>query len=251
MYGYPGRRDQWLDGSFAQGQRHAEIIQARHEEMAAFMAFAHAKFTGQVGVCLGDQRTWAIEISERIGMMRSLITSLLLRSSDRQRQRLWAAHISRGRSGFIVQGCGRRIRMPSGQPTAARHAVDRAIRIAIDQLNGYMCHFSKRHSGDGCGAGLRHTRITLVHSGNGMPVSVHDSQESELHRAADLLNSGEKTAMLVGAGALQATDEVLTTAELLGAGVAKPGSAKLSFPTIYPTAPALSVCLEPSRAGTS
>jgi pyruvate dehydrogenase (quinone) len=60
-----------------------------------------------------------------------------------------------------------------------------------------------------------------VHSGIGMPVPYMIPQESELRRAADLLNSGEKVAMLVGAGALQASDEVMQTAELLGAGVAK------------------------------
>ncbi|MGZ5000012.1 MAG: thiamine pyrophosphate-dependent enzyme, partial [Methylomonas sp.] len=56
----------------------------------------------------------------------------------------------------------------------------------------------------------------------------------DLHRAADILNAGEKVAMLVGAGALHATNEIIEVAELLGAGVAKALLGKAAVPDDLP-----------------
>src|SRR5512142_863618 len=55
-----------------------------------------------------------------------------------------------------------------------------------------------------------------------------------LERAADILNSGKKVAMLAGAGALHATDELIETAELLGAGIAKALLGKAAVPDDLP-----------------
>jgi len=51
IFGYPG---DGIDGVFGALRRSGKIafVQARHEEMAAFMASAHAKFTGELGVCI-------------------------------------------------------------------------------------------------------------------------------------------------------------------------------------------------------
>ena len=51
IYGYPGDGINGVLGALQRG-RSIEFIQVRHEEMAAFMAVAHAKFTGELGVCL-------------------------------------------------------------------------------------------------------------------------------------------------------------------------------------------------------
>lgn len=52
MYGYPGDGINGLFGALNRADGKIEFIQARHEEMAAFMASAHAKFTGELGVCV-------------------------------------------------------------------------------------------------------------------------------------------------------------------------------------------------------
>ena len=59
-------------------------------------------------------------------------------------------------------------------------------------------------------------------------------KDADLRRAADVLNAGEKVAMLVGAGALQATDEVIEVADILGAGVAKALLGKAVIPDDLP-----------------
>ena len=78
-----------------------------------------------------------------------------------------------------------------------------------------------------------------VHSGLGYSAPRVIPKDADLRRAAEILNTGKKVAMLVGAGALQATDEVMEVAELLGAGVAKAllGKAVLPDELSYCTGP--------------
>src|ERR1700749_1633894 len=52
IFGYPGDGINGVFGALQRAQGKIEFIQARHEEMAAFMASAHAKFTGELGVCI-------------------------------------------------------------------------------------------------------------------------------------------------------------------------------------------------------
>jgi len=54
IYGYPRDGINGIMGALDWANGAADYIQVRHEEMAAFMACAHAKFTGEVGICLGD-----------------------------------------------------------------------------------------------------------------------------------------------------------------------------------------------------
>src|SRR3954468_9234680 len=62
IYGYPGDGINGIIGAIERAGDAIEYIQVRHEEMAAFMAFAHAKFTGQVGVCLATSGPGAIHL---------------------------------------------------------------------------------------------------------------------------------------------------------------------------------------------
>jgi pyruvate dehydrogenase (quinone) len=71
-------------------------------------------------------------------------------------------------------------------------------------------------------------------SGVGCPVPHIIPQETDLSAAAKILNDGKKVAMLVGAGALKAQDEVLQIAELLGAGVAENWLGKAVVPEAIP-----------------
>lgn len=52
IFGYPGDGINGVFGAMSRAKGKIEFVQARHEEMAAFMASAHAKFTGELGVCI-------------------------------------------------------------------------------------------------------------------------------------------------------------------------------------------------------
>src|SRR3982750_2962256 len=62
IYGYPGDGINGILGALSRAQDAVRFIQVRHEEMAAFMACAHAKFTGEVGVCLATSGPGAIHL---------------------------------------------------------------------------------------------------------------------------------------------------------------------------------------------
>src|SRR3954453_1055060 len=62
IYGYPGDRINGIVVGLAELEGKLKFVQVRHEEMAAFMACAHAKFTGDVGVCLATSGPGAIHL---------------------------------------------------------------------------------------------------------------------------------------------------------------------------------------------
>jgi pyruvate dehydrogenase (quinone) len=62
VYGYPGDGINGLLGAFGRAAGDPEFIQPRHEEMAAFMACAHAKFTGEPGCCMATSGPGAIHL---------------------------------------------------------------------------------------------------------------------------------------------------------------------------------------------
>jgi pyruvate dehydrogenase (quinone) len=62
IFGYPGDGINGIVGALDRAEEEIDFIQVRHEEMAAFMACAHAKFTGEVGVCLATSGPGAIHL---------------------------------------------------------------------------------------------------------------------------------------------------------------------------------------------
>ncbi|HOM52942.1 MAG TPA: thiamine pyrophosphate-binding protein, partial [Phycisphaerae bacterium] len=62
IYGYPGDGINGIMGALERHKDEFQFVQVRHEEMAAFMACAHAKFTGQLGVCLATSGPGAIHL---------------------------------------------------------------------------------------------------------------------------------------------------------------------------------------------
>jgi pyruvate dehydrogenase (quinone) len=62
IYGYPGDGINGLLGAFHEFEDEIEFVQTRHEEIAAFAACAHAKLTGEVGVCMATSGPGAIHL---------------------------------------------------------------------------------------------------------------------------------------------------------------------------------------------
>src|SRR5204863_3749720 len=62
VYGYPGDGINGIMGALNRSETGIQFIQARHEEMAAFMACGHAKFSGEIGVCLATSGPGAIHL---------------------------------------------------------------------------------------------------------------------------------------------------------------------------------------------
>src|SRR5947199_6100764 len=106
------------------------------------------------------------------------------------------------------------------EPAQARHLVDRAVRIALDK-RGVTTLIVPNDVQEEKAVESPPREHGAVFSSIGYSRPRIIPREEDLQRAAAVLNAGQKVAILVGQGAAGASDEVIETAELLGAGIAK------------------------------
>jgi pyruvate dehydrogenase (quinone) len=228
IYGYPGDGINGILGGLERNQDLFEFVQVRHEEMAAFMATAHAKFTGEVGVCLATSGPGAIH----------LLNGLYDAKMDHQPVVAIVGQSARAAIGgnyqqevdlvSLFKDVASEYVYMASSPLQIRQLVDRAMRIAKAERS-VTCVIIPKDVQELPMEQPPHAHNT-VHTGLGY-VSPHIvPMAQDLQRAADILNSGKKVAMLIGAGALHAEQEVTEVADILGCGVAKAllGKAALS-----------------------
>jgi pyruvate dehydrogenase (quinone) len=232
IYGYPGDGINGLMGALDRASDKVRFVQARHEEMAAFMAGAHAKFTGEVGVCLATSGPGAIHLLNGlydaamdhqpvVAIVGQQATSAL--GSDYQ-QEVDLVTLFKDVAHHYVHMCS--------NPAAARHLVDRAVRIASAERVVTCIIFPNDVQEESMEEPER--AHGYVFSGVGYSPPLVVPRDDDLERAAEALNRSERVAMLVGAGALHAADEVMQAAEVLGAGVAKALLGKAALPDDLP-----------------
>ena len=217
IYGYPG---DGIDGVIGSLQKDGGIdfVQVRHEEMAAFMAVGHAKFTGELGVCLatgGPGATHLITGLYDAKLDHMPVLTICGQAEATVRGGSYQQELNLDRLFADVAAYVQEVT----HPAQLRHVVDRAIRIALAQRAPTVIILPKDVQEQAYEAPARAHGFTRSGPGYSRPVII--PRESNLKQAADLLNGGEKVAMLVGAGAIGAADEVIAVAERLGAGVAK------------------------------
>jgi pyruvate dehydrogenase (quinone) len=233
IYGYPGDGINGLMGALNRAKDNPRFIQARHEELAAFMACAHAKFTGEVGVCMATSGPGAIH----------LLNGLYDAKMDHQPVVAIVGQQARSALGSFYQQevdlvslykdvAGDYVQQLS-VPVQARTAIDVAFRTAMARRT-VTCiivpNDLQELAAEETPPRKHGTSVTGV--GYSMPNII--PSDDDLRRAADALNAGSKVAMLVGAGALHATDQVIEVADILGAGIAKALLGKAAVPDDLP-----------------
>jgi pyruvate dehydrogenase (quinone) len=231
IFGYPGDGINGVIGAIARAENKIKFVQVRHEEMAAFMASAHAKFTGEPGVCLSTGGPGATH----------LITGLYDAKLDHMPVLAIAGQAARTIRGAHYQQEVNLDRMfadvadyvqEASVPSQVRHLVDRAMRTTLGR-NGVSVLVLPNDLQE-----LPYEEPPRKHgsvfSGIGYSKPKVVPYEADLARAAEVLNAGSKVAILVGAGALKATDEVIAVAERLQAGAAKALLGKAALPDHLP-----------------
>lgn len=233
IYGYPGDGINGMLGALARAQDGPRLIQTRHEESAAMMACAHAKFTGEVGVCLATSGPGAIHLLNGLYDAKADHQPVLCLVGQQRRAALGGDYQQEVDLLSLFKDVAHEYVQMAVTPAQVRHLIDRAIRIARDQRT-VTCVILPNDIQDMPAVAEPPAEHGTIHSGAGYvpPVVVPDSDS--LDRAAAVLNAGSKVAMLVGAGALHATDEVMAVAERLGAGVAKALLGKAVVPDDVP-----------------
>lgn len=233
IYGFPGDGILGIMGALERNKDLFEWTQPRHEEMAAFMASAHAKFTGEVGVCMATSGPGAIHLLNGLydaKMDHQPVVAIVGQSartaigSDYQ-QEVDLLSLYKDVAGEYVEMCT--------APAEMRHIVDRAVRIAKTERT-VTCIIMPKDVQDLDAVEKPAHMHNTAHSGIGYSAPYIVPTPADLQRAADILNSGKKLAMLVGAGALHAGDEVAQVADLLGCCVAKALLGKAALPDDLP-----------------
>lgn len=232
IYGFPGDGANGLFTALDRAMDRFELVRVSHEEMAAFMACAHAKFTGEVGVCMATSGPGAIHLlnglydasldHQPVVAIVGQQTRMALGGSYQQEVDL--VSLFKDVASEYVQQCCDPVQIPHLIDTAMRVAkARRCVTCVILPNDVQELEFSRPPRVHGCvesGVGYRTPRVIPY--------------QSDLLAAAEILNAGQKVAMLVGAGALHASEEVAEVAELLGAGVAKALLGKAVLPDDFP-----------------
>ncbi len=238
IYGFPGDGINGIIGAIDRAGDKIEYIQTRHEELAAFMACAHAKFTGEVGICLATSGPGAIHLLNGLYDAKMDHQPVVAIVGQQARAAMGGSYQQEVDLISLFKDVAHEYVHQAMVPAQVRHLVDRAIRIAMAERT-VTCIIVPNDLQELAAVETPPRAHGTVHSGLGYSAPRVIPKDEDLRRAAEVLNRGKKVAMLVGAGALQATDEVMQVADLLGAGVAKAllGKAVLPDDVSYCTGP--------------
>lgn len=220
IFGYPGDGINGILGALGRAGDRFEFIQAAHEEIAAFMACGYAKYTGKVGVCMATSGPGAIHLLNGLydaKLDHQPVVAIIGQSArtamgGSYQQEVDLQSLFKDVAGDFVQTA-----MVPGQ---IRHLVDRAFRIAVSQRT-VTCIIIPKDVQEEDAVKEEAFKHNTIHSGTGYLPPVVVPTGEQLQKAADILNSGKKVAILAGAGARGATDELIQVAELMGCGIAK------------------------------
>ena len=234
IFGFPG---DGINGVFESIRTHSDqihFIQVRHEEAAAFMATAYAKFTGRLGVCVATSGPGGIHLLNGLydakmdGQPVLAITGMayhdLIGTHSQQ-------DVEMDKLFMDVAIYNERVMGPTHIETVTEIACRKAetfrgvAHITIpkdtqDEPYHPKQQSSKRNPGH---------HVSTVHT-----ESLSVPCESQIHKAAELLNQARKVCILAGRGALHATDELEQVAEILGAPIVKALLGKAAVPDDSP-----------------
>jgi pyruvate dehydrogenase (quinone) len=233
IYGYPGDGINGIMGALDRADGRLEFVQVRHEEMAAFMACAHAKWTGEVGVCLSTSGPGAIHMLNGLYDAKLDHQPVVAIVGQQARTALGGDYQQEVDLVSLFKDVAHEYVHMATEPSQMRHLIDRAIRIALAERT-VTCVIVPNDVQTMDAVPEPERAHGTIHSSVGYSPPRVVPAEEDLARAAELLNAGERVAILAGQGARHATDELIEAAELLGAGVAKALLGKAALPDDLP-----------------
>ena len=233
VFGFPGDGINGLIGALARANDRLDFVQARHEEMAAFMACGHAKFTGELGVCLATSGPGAIHLLNGLYDAQMDHQPVLAIVGQQALTALGGQYQQEvDLQSLFKDVAGEYVHMAT-TPAQVRQLIDRAVRIATAERT-VTCIIMPNDLQEMDAVESPPQKHGAILTGIGYEAPDVIPAQKELDRAARILNEGKKVAILVGAGALHATDEVIEVADKLGAGVAKALLGKAALPDDLP-----------------
>ncbi|MFP4682010.1 MAG: thiamine pyrophosphate-requiring protein [Chitinispirillaceae bacterium] len=232
VYGYPGDGINGILGALGR-QEKVSFFQTRHEEIAAFMACAHAKFTGEVGVCMATSGPGAIHLLN--GLYDAKLDHQPVVAIVGQQKTIGLGGEFQQEVDLIslFKDVANTYDHMASSPVQIRHLVDRAFRIAKSERT-VTCIIVPADVQEKKAVPTPPDIHGATISGVGFSHGQTVPSDTDLSRAARVLNEAKRVAILIGAGAADAAHRVEAAADILGAGVAKALLGKTVLPDDLP-----------------
>ncbi|WP_433875982.1 thiamine pyrophosphate-requiring protein [Sinomonas atrocyanea] len=231
VFGYPGDGINGIVTALGAGKG-PKFVQARHEEMSAFEAVGYAKFTGRVGVCMATSGPGAIHLLNGLYDAKLDHVPVVAIVGQAARTSLGGSYQQEVDLPTLFKDVASDYVQMVTVPEQLPNVLDRALRIAQARRAPTAVIIPSDVQELEYSAPTHAMKMVPSSLGTSWPSVAPDP--AAVHRAADLLNAGEKVAILIGHGARHAAAEVQEVAELLGAGVAKALLGKDSLPDTLP-----------------
>ncbi|MFJ9723563.1 thiamine pyrophosphate-requiring protein [Streptomyces sp. NPDC101209] len=219
VFGYPGDGINGLLAAWGRAENQPRFVQSRHEEMSAFEAVGYAKFSGRLGVCAATSGPGAIHLLNGLYDAKLDHVPVLAIVGQTHRTAMGGSYQQEVDLHTLFKDVASDFIETVMVPEQLPNVIDRAIRTAYARRSPTaiiipgdvqeLDYSPPTHEFKMVPSSLDRSSWTAVPS------------EDSLQRAAEILNSGDKVAILVGQGAAGARAEVERIAELLKAGVAK------------------------------
>ncbi len=233
IFGLPGDGINGIMEALRKRQEKIRFVQVRHEEAAAFMACAYAKYTRKLGCCLATSGPGGIHLlnglydakmdSQPVLAITGMHYHDLIGTLAQQDVELDKLYEDVAVFNQRVMG-----------PDHVEPLADFACRTALSYRQVAHITFPTDLQDKEVSKRDRSKRNKPHHTSDVWAEPGHIPQEADLRRAAEILNSGGKIAILAGAGALHATDELEALAEVLGAPIIKALLGKAAVPDTSP-----------------
>src|SRR4051812_29004318 len=233
VYGYPGDGINGIMGALERAAEWMQFVESRHEEMAAMMACAHAKFSGELGVCIATSGPGAIHLLNGLYDAKMDHQPVLAIVGQSPRAAIGGDYQQEVDLQSLFKDVAHEYVQTAMTPEQIRHLVDRAVRIARVERT-VTCLIIPHDLQEMAAVEQPPRKHGTVHSGVGLCMPRIVPKAEDLDRAAAILNGAERVAILAGAGALDAGDELIAVADLLGAGIAKALLGKACVPDDLP-----------------
>ncbi|WP_017537502.1 thiamine pyrophosphate-requiring protein [Nocardiopsis halophila] len=219
VFGYPGDGINGLLAAWDRAGDRPRFLQARHEELAAFEAAGYAKFSGRVGVCTATSGPGAVHLLNGLYDAKLDHVPVVAVVGQTDRSGMGGSMQQEVDLHALYKDVAAQYLTEVTVPQQLPNALDRAMRVAESRRTvtaviipadvQELDYVEPGHA------------FKMVPGTLGTARSVTVPDRDALNRAADVLNAGNRVAVMVGQGARGAREQIAEAADLLGAGVAK------------------------------
>jgi pyruvate dehydrogenase (quinone) len=219
VFAYPGDGINGIVSTWSESDDAPQFVQSRHEEMSAFEAVGYAKFTGGLGVCMATSGPGAIHLLNGLYDAKLDHQPVVAIIGQTNRTAMGGSYQQEVDLQNLYKDVASEYVQVVMAPEQLPNVLDRAIRTALSERAPTAIIVPLDVQEMDYSPPTHDFKMVPSSVGISRPEVVAD--HAAIQRAAAILNEGEKVAILAGAGARGARDELIAVADLLGAGIAK------------------------------